>query len=1193
MPYIAESEAQKLANWHEEVDLSSDLPGGSAPEVSIGCENSVAIPGLLHILHNAFLGLGSCMTNFSDTVSQLKHVADLMRQPESKERLLKTCFQGPLGQGLSHDIKAFCGHVYEERWGTVSDCTLQILQCEGSLRHMWSLERYINCATAPGEGDGQVVQGQGAETRAGSVNLEAASNAISDPFFWAFLHMLSTFASMQIRLISWAEGCPCHWSLMEDRSADLPTELKRLCGDCPMRGRRAADLASGKFHSIVQEMCEINAARLVMNLPPTITEAERLTIISDFENGRSHVLFQMALKLSHWEAFPWLTFGASCQDVETSKQILQDLLACECSHPLVEFAKQDHVQDEITQFLADPLAFFCSDDPKYLSNLRTYFATCRMASVVERRIEGKHAAVAKEVKRAPHHGCPYVSLLHRVGEIKLALRYNPGCITDMAEQVQTTRSGLTAVSRLNLDCHPDSKTAKHCRDPAYTRIVYHADPYVKYCMAAPDLSLDKHSSGHDLATAIDSDKCLRQDLAQRHVRAKLRGSPAQSFFSVPVSSGALRTLKELLLPRQNGIVPESTLAFGDIASGLDNGGTVFHKADFENEYGPSVPDRVKKLVFWKLQDSGKNVAMAKREKVPGEQSLSGCLAVSAHTVLDVDVANQQVILSTAPMNISSVASDRVPLVFNPLLLGLKDLESIRVWTPKDDKKLVFRFSWHYLHTLTQDMRAAVPSLLLKMMDKPDGVLLGKPLPGARKLIDQLFRDEMIQEVQQVSDSGTVMSLVKFTPKGAQCVETCVQVTGGEFICKRPPDGVKPLDMTTYEVLLEMELAGFLHRVLSTRESRARKKVPFKHEDPLEWVSKETDISVSHFYLVALLTAAEHGEAVPHFGAESVYKKILGLSCPSNLSQKHRTRSTRMCILGESFFPELELPGEEVAPKKKTRRHANHTSNPKSRPAPLKHGDADVKSQSEDNDDGGQMVLESDKEDSDLSSLHKSPSSQAKPVSESEGSPANSSKPSSSDSSAQSSSSSSSSTASDSDDIGDEGTGGGSNATKLCASSTEPTLGDAGEPGEQAAAAEKVCPRKRKKPDEPRTRGRFAAELWGVFKLTYFDRKGSTGYQMVCTNPKHNPVGQPLCTKSRSDRFAGGTDVCLRMLKQWAIMGADAATKEEHNVMWTSVLASSDLWTEERLEASKIRRWPEPGSASGPSSSSGVTKRTSN
>ena len=243
-----------------------------------------------------------------------------------------------------------------------------------------------------------------------------------------------------------------------------------------------------------------------------------------------------------------------------------------------------------------------------------------------------------------------------------------------------------------------------------------------------------------------------------------------------------------------------------------------------------------------------------------------------------------------------------------------------------------------------------------------------------------------------------------------------------------------------------------------------------------------------------------------------------------------------------------------------------------------------------------MVLESDKEDSDLSSLHKSPSSQAKPVSESEGSPANSSKSSSSDSSAQSSSSSSSSssTASDSDDIGDEGTGGGrSNATKLCASSTEPTLGDAGEPGEQAAAAEKVCPRKRKKPDEPRTRGRFAAELWGVFKLTYFDRKGSTGYQMVCTNPKHNPVGQPLCTKSRSDRFAGGTDVCLRMLKQWAIMGADAATKEEHNVMWTSVLASSDLWTEERLEASKIRRWPEPGSASGPSSSSGVTKRTSN
>ena len=1146
-------------------------------------------------------GLGSCMNNFSDIVSQLKHVADLMRQPESKERLLKACFQGPIGQGLSHDIKAFSGHVYEERWGTVSDCILQILQCEGAIRHMWNLEKFINCAAPADEADGQLVQGHSAETRAGSVNLEVASNAISDPFFWAFLHMLSAFASMQIRLISWAEGCPCHWSLMEDRSAaaDLPKQLKSLCDDCPMRGRRAADLASGKFHSIVQEMCEISAARVVMNLPPAVAEAERLAIISDFENGRSHVLFQMALKLSHWEAFPWLTFGASCQDVETTKKILQDISACDCSHPLVAFAQKDHVQHEIAQFFTDPHAFFHSEDPLYLSNLRTFLATFRMASVVERRIEGKHAAVAKEVKRAPHHGCPYVSLLHRIGEIKAALRSNPGCITDIAEQVQTTRSGLTAVNRLNLDCHPEAKNAKDCRDPAYTRVVYHADPYVKYCMAAPDLSLDKNSSGHDLATAMNSDRCLLEELAQRHVRTKLQGASEQSFFSVSLSSGALRTLKELLLPRQNGIVSESSF---HVASGLD-GGMDFQKADIwriETEYDPSVPDPVKRLVFWKLQDGSKSVARAKREKVPGEQGLSGCLAVSAHAVLDVGVAREQITLSTAPMNLSSVGADRVPLVFNPLQLGLDDLQRIRVWTTQDDKKLVFRFSCHYMHGLTQDMRAAVPSLLLKMVDKPDGVLLGKPSPDARKLVDQLLRDEMIQEVEHVSNSGAVMHLVKFTAKGAQCVQTCVQIVGGERLCKRPPSDVKPLDMTTFEVLLEMEQAGFSHQVLSTKGSRARKKVPFNHGDPLERVSKEKDITVSHFYLVALLTAAEHGKPVPHFAAESVYKQILGLSCPANSSKKQRTRSTQMCILGESFFPELEVPAEEPVPKKKTggfRRRRNSQSQP------FKNEDADNVTQSEGDDGGGQMILGSDKEDS---SSHSSPSSQAKSMSKSAGSTTKSS-------TSSSSKSSSSSSGSDSDASDEGGSGGSGNANakakaaKPSTSTTAPSL-TAHVSGEQVD--EPLCPptRKRRGPDPdpdsvfeaqeaaaaaPRTRGRFTAEPWGVFKLTYFDRKGSTGYQMLCTNPKHNLDGQPLCTKSRSDRFAGGTDTCLRMLKQWAVMGADVATKEEHNNMWSSVLTSSkngSLRAEERLEASRVCRWPDPGTASAPSSSSGVTKR---
>ena len=318
MPYVTDSETQKLGTWGDEVDLSLDHPGGADEEAFVNCEGSVAIPGVLHILHNCFAGLADSMQEFSTIVENLKQVANLLRQPETKERLLSACFSDPIGQGLSPDIKAFSGHVYEERWGHVSDCALQMVGCEKALRHMWSLEKYVD-PTSQGE--------RHAERKTYSVNLEVADSAIGDPFFWAYVQMLSILAGVQLRLTSWVEGCPCHWDLTQDRLAEVPSELRSLCDTCPLKGMRGSDIASGKFQTILQDLWEINAAQLVMNMPPSISQAERLAIISDFENGRSHVMFQMALKMSHWQTFPWASFGASSQDEEKSKQILEQTLA--------------------------------------------------------------------------------------------------------------------------------------------------------------------------------------------------------------------------------------------------------------------------------------------------------------------------------------------------------------------------------------------------------------------------------------------------------------------------------------------------------------------------------------------------------------------------------------------------------------------------------------------------------------------------------------------------------------------------------------------------------------------------------------------------------------------------------------------------------------------------------------------------
>lgn len=251
MPYIAESEQQARPEAQLEVDFAADRGDPASAVPCLSCEQSVGIPGILHILHNCFLGLETSMQHFSDAVGHLKHVAALLGQSESKERLLKTCFSDPIGEALAADIKQFSGHVYEERWGTVSACVLQLVECEKSLRRTWNVERFLNC-NADGRSGSFGTSGEPG-AKVDSVNVESVDAAICDPFFWSYMRMLAQLAGLQIRLITWAESCPCHWGLLDVRGAEIPPELRKLADACPMRGRRAADLASGEFVSVLRE----------------------------------------------------------------------------------------------------------------------------------------------------------------------------------------------------------------------------------------------------------------------------------------------------------------------------------------------------------------------------------------------------------------------------------------------------------------------------------------------------------------------------------------------------------------------------------------------------------------------------------------------------------------------------------------------------------------------------------------------------------------------------------------------------------------------------------------------------------------------------------------------------------------------------------------------------------------------------
>lgn len=116
----------------DDVDLNclKQLPD---EEAKVHLTGALAVPGLLHILHNAFNSLLGAMDSINEAVSQMAEVARLIRSPESCKRFRETCFRDPVGQCFHPLLRAFKGNVHRERWGTIAHCTSALLELKNSL----------------------------------------------------------------------------------------------------------------------------------------------------------------------------------------------------------------------------------------------------------------------------------------------------------------------------------------------------------------------------------------------------------------------------------------------------------------------------------------------------------------------------------------------------------------------------------------------------------------------------------------------------------------------------------------------------------------------------------------------------------------------------------------------------------------------------------------------------------------------------------------------------------------------------------------------------------------------------------------------------------------------------------------------------------------------------------------------------
>ena len=430
MPLVAESDLE---------DVPEDgFAGVQADTFPVGLTASIAVTGLLHILPNAGNELTSVCETLPGTIDQMKCISRLLSGPSSNQRLRATCFSGPLSRPFQDRVRQYSAKVYEARWGSVAWAAQELLKLEKPLRRFWSLPSYQSAGIEEGR----------PSTRAGKpgklIDIQAVDAAIGDQFFWAALLVIDNILAVIRSSIAWAESCRCHWRVLQWDG--LAPKLRAQFESCPMRGRRCPEIAAGDLFDVLASMFDVSATAILLELPATLSQAQRAKLLRDFELGRSHFSFSATLKLSAMMEPPRLIFAIAHHEQAKAKAALKQCMRSTCTHAAITRLQEGSLAEEAREFLDGA----CLGD---LPELREHIAIYTFALVCERMVEGDHASIHRAYMKSRHHGESFDSLVRRLGEIKTVMA-TPDGLDQLSQKLEVCcRSPRLCVQSLGLADH--------------------------------------------------------------------------------------------------------------------------------------------------------------------------------------------------------------------------------------------------------------------------------------------------------------------------------------------------------------------------------------------------------------------------------------------------------------------------------------------------------------------------------------------------------------------------------------------------------------------------------------------------------------------------------------------------------------------------------------------------------------------
>ena len=97
-----------------------------------------------------------------------------------------------------------------------------------------------------------------------TLSIGVVNEALTQPFFAAYCQMMRSLTDTLLHIDHWTESCPCKHP--GDKISDSTLPSSKMCGaQCPLKGLRVPEMASGTLHTLLDSLFNVSLGSLLLS----------------------------------------------------------------------------------------------------------------------------------------------------------------------------------------------------------------------------------------------------------------------------------------------------------------------------------------------------------------------------------------------------------------------------------------------------------------------------------------------------------------------------------------------------------------------------------------------------------------------------------------------------------------------------------------------------------------------------------------------------------------------------------------------------------------------------------------------------------------------------------------------------------------------------------------------------------------